>query len=200
MIIRDDVLYEGVVSFKAKDNYYATPVGFTLRKGYVYLRVYHGSLTHLYLSSLDKIVLNIIEDPYIYLYLAFKKETNGLNKVKFVEVDERLPVIAGAKAYSILTLRSIEKALVYDVFKYIYSGFIVRDHIDEPFSRCRSLAIEALIYLTKMKSENLSCDEKAEAETYVDRVLKILNRICVDQYHEELINSLNKLYLKLRRT
>lgn len=198
MIVRDDVLYEGIVSFKTHDGYYATPMGFRVRNYSVYLKVYHGTQTYSYLSSIPRIVLNVVEDPYVYLHLAFKKETNGLAKVRFIEIDDNTPIIDGAKAYAVLLLKSISRGSVYDIFEYFFNGFIYRDHVDEPFSRCRSLAIEALIYLTKIKTPDIPLSERRLAEAYLDHVVSILESRCIDPFHGELVRNIVELYSRVR--
>ncbi|MEM4691485.1 MAG: DUF447 family protein [Desulfurococcaceae archaeon] len=197
IIVRDNVPYEGIISLKSEKGYYATPIGFTIRGNNIYIKVYHGSLTHSYLSTIRKTVLNITDNPYIYLYLAFKKEFNGLNKVSFIEVEDNAPVLEEAKAYAILYLRDIIPCLNYDTFIYNYDTFVTRNPDIEPLSRCNWLAIEALIYLTKLFKIRDSGVEVSDMKTYLNHVFRIMERLCNDPYHKELVNNLFKLYISI---
>lgn len=196
--IKDNVLYEGVFSFKTPSGYYATPLGFRKKGGLVHVNVYKTSRTYVFLSMNNRVVLNIVYDPYVYLYTALKDETNGLNKVAFYEGPDGLPRVKDSIAHLVLSI--VDKVDVGESVNFIYGiEKIERGNVTiEPYSRCVGLSIEALVYLTKIKHISGTTEGFKVTVNYLNQVVATLSRVCRDPYHGELVNQISVLSRRWR--
>lgn len=188
--LKENTLYEAVFSFKTPSGFYATPLGFRRKGGFIYVKTYRSTRTHKYLMGVNEVVLNIVYNPYVYLYTAFKDETDGLNKVSFHVGNDGLPRIKGSLAHIVLRKMNEECFEDYCLFTYLIERIEKSNETIEPYSRCFGLTIEALVYLTKLKHIPGSTVGFENIVNYLNNVLATLNRLCRDGYYGELVEEI----------
>lgn len=188
LVLRDGLLYESVLLTVVENGYYASPVGFVKNGDIVRIKVYKNTVLHSIISKTHEITLNIVFDPLIFAYFAFKKEF-GIDESKmkeFVVVENNTPRLRGCVGYIVARWLRTENFDEYTIFDFrIESIETCKDAVIEPFSRCYAQLIESTIYASKVKfaNDNLLRERCVQAFNYF---FEVARKTCCSDYGELL--------------
>lgn len=182
MRLRDGVPYEAVFTIKAGKLPLVVPLGFVKRGNKVFVRVYKSASFIDQITSSRLVVANAVRDPTMFYYAAFEREKRFQGDV-FEYEGNGLPVLKIAEGYIVLELVSLRDRgevveLEYEVKEIADKGGEV-----EPYTRCDALAIEAIIYATKIKAlANTNSPDFERALAGYRYSASTLRRICSENY------------------
>ncbi|MEM1732396.1 MAG: DUF447 family protein [Desulfurococcaceae archaeon] len=201
VFIRDNVLYEGVLSTLFDSKPYLAPVGFIKDNDFVEMRIYKGTFLHEVLNKVNYVVINITHDPLMYFLSCFKEEVGNAVYHDYVFLDEKgVPRLINALGYIDLALLTKENRDEYTLFRYRVKGIYDNDNYIrrvEPYTRCYSSIIEALIYLSKIRfMVRRDLNEAMKMLDNFERSLEIAKKTCKNRQYSELVERIKTVARK----
>lgn len=183
--VKDNILYESILTARCKNGLVATPVGFIKRGNIIEVKVYKNTALYEALRECSTVVLNFTHDPRTFILLAFKREF-GIDEHYLHELlhkDEggilRLRDCVG---YVVAHKMSVDEHDNYIINKYkIEELKPCTSPTVEPFTRCYSQLIEAAIYASKVKFVD-SERKKLYMFLIMNFLSEIVNKTCSSEY------------------
>jgi hypothetical protein len=194
LLLRDNVIYEGILSTIYNGKPYVSAVGFVKRGDFIEVKAYRGSLLYTVIRESSRVVLNVVHDVLTLIYSAFKGyfdlsvlENNIVHKGDLVYLRNSLAHIVVEK---ILEEEHGDHCIVR--FK-IASYEVCESPIIEPFTRCYSNLVEIAVYASKILSvKNTAVSLLFEYQKRVNNCLDVVMRTCNDEY-KQLASKLVRL-------
>ncbi len=194
-LLKENIIYEGVLSTIYNSKPYIGAVGFVKKGNFIEIKVYKNNMLHTIVKETSRFVLNITYDPLTLVYSAFKKyfNVNDLVEREVIYRDD-LVFLKNALAYMILEKVYEEELEEFSLIKFrIHSLEVNEDSILEPLTRCYSNLVEIAIYVSKIVSvRNLTEKLFKEYCRYIDNSLTIIMKTCSEEY-KQVANKLIEL-------
>lgn len=201
LALKDGILYESVLVAEVKDKYYAAPVGFVKYGDLVKIKVYRNTTLYDIVSMLPRITLNVTFDPFVYAYLAFKKEFGvDESRIKeFVVLENGVPRLRGCVGYVVARGLRVEHFNEFSNFDFrVEDVKVCEEAVVEPFSRCYAQLIEALIHASRVKFvEDRALLEKSSRA--FDFIYEATRKTCSSEYSELVVRLRGLVEEWLRR-
>jgi len=200
LLVRDGILYEGVLSAIYNNRPYVSAVGFIKRGDYIEIKVYKNSTLYRVVRELSRFVLNITLDPLVIVYSAFKKHLDTSYVEKDLERNGDLVFSKSALAHIVVEKTHEDEYEEFSLFKFkVVSISVNRDVVFEPFTRCYSNLIELAIYVSKLLSIKEPASELLEElNSRIDSSLTVITKTCNEEYRE-VTYKLTRLIMRVER-
>ncbi|MFX1564749.1 MAG: DUF447 domain-containing protein [Promethearchaeota archaeon] len=176
----------------------AAPMGVWVKKGpELYLRPYSNTRTAQNLKRTHTAVINLSQDPHIFLQLAFKEELPLSTPIQFVpSVRVKAPRIQSASGFI-----EVEAALQDPIPKGAqYTEYVCDIRLVEltsastmGYSRARSAAIEAVLLATKIRAFQRDSTLVRSTNQQIDQLSDLVERIAPNSPSAEVIRSIKSL-------
>lgn len=155
--INCDVVEVLLTTISAKGEPNTAPMGVWIEMGpRLALRPYQETQSARNLEINREAVLNLSQDPELFLSFAFKEELRQLQSVEYISAKTvKAPRLSGANAYVEVTVKpkhSTEFVAPFREFLCAVQHIEVTSKFPLVFSRSRSAAIECVIYATKIRA------------------------------------------------
>lgn len=183
LLVKDNVLYEAILTAVYEDKPYAAPVGFIKRGNEVEVKVYKGSFLSKVTLACSTVVLNITHKPELFVKTALKwEQVTPFKPEEDIVIKGKLPILVGSLGYIVLEKVSTEDFGDHVIIKYVVKDVEVSSvTLIEPYTRCYSSLIEMLIYVTKVKG----IKTREKKALYIDKArefLEVINKTCNEEY------------------
>jgi hypothetical protein len=176
----------------------AAPMGVWVQKGpELQLRPYSTTRTAQNLEKTGHAVINLSQDPQLFLQLAFKEELPESIPVRFVpSVRVKAPRIQSASGFievDVTPQESTPKNFQYTEFVCNIRLVELTSASTMGYSRSRSAAIEAIILATKIRA--LQPDARIVQKTthQIDELSALIERIAPESPSAEVIHRVKSL-------
>ena len=199
ILLRPGRHYEAIATFYVDEKPWATPLGFRVADPkHVLLRVYAGTTTFNTLRRGVDIVLNIIRDPALYLYTAFKNlYPDWAQRLRF-EQSRRVSAPRLADAELCIEARAVyvieHSSFLESLYEIVHVE--LRSVQLEPPTRCTPHLIDLVIYLTKLR-DVANPELRSKYELALLHSLEVAEKTC-DEDVKFLLAEIRKVYRMLR--
>ncbi|MEM4718128.1 MAG: DUF447 family protein [Desulfurococcaceae archaeon] len=193
--LRENVLYEGVLTASLGGEIYVSPVGFRRVKDIVEIKVYKGGLLEKVIREQGEIILNITHDPLILTETAFKSKMMTSRSVEeYVEFNEDGVILRDSIGYVLLERMGFSDIGEYYLVKYKVKKIATKDDQNvEPFSRCYGALVEIAVYISKINALKNNLKLVSDYQSRVSMMLEVVNKTCSEEY-TELAHRLIKVH------
>ncbi|MFX1404535.1 MAG: DUF447 domain-containing protein [Promethearchaeota archaeon] len=155
--INGEVVEVLLTTISAKGEPNTAPMGVWIEKGpRLALKPYQETQSARNMEITGEAVLNLSQNPELFLSFAFKEELRQLQSVEYVSAKTvKPPRLFGANAFVEVTVKpkhSPESAVPFKEFLCTVQHVEITSKFPMVFSRSRSAAIECVIYATKIRA------------------------------------------------
>ncbi|MFX1581117.1 MAG: DUF447 domain-containing protein [Promethearchaeota archaeon] len=176
----------------------AAPMGVWVKKGpELHLRPFSNTRTAENLEKTGTAVINLSQDPHLFLQLAFKDEFSESMPIQFVpSVRVKAPRIQSASGFIEIDVRVQDSSLKSTQYKEFVCDIRLVELTSAStmgYSRSRSAAIEVVLLATKIRALQQDSTFIRNTSQQINQLSDLVERIAPDSPSAEVVRRVKSL-------